>query len=43
MPNKWELTEIWHYIVDTAKTCDTAVTGHGVAEGTEFMHRTCTC
>ena len=25
------------------KTCDTAVTGHGVASGLEIGHRTCTC
>ena len=25
------------------KTCDTAVTGHGVASGPEFQNRTCTC
>ena len=25
------------------KTCDTAVTGRGVASGPEFQNRTCTC
>jgi hypothetical protein len=30
-------------LCNTAKTCDTMVTGHSVTEGTEFRHCTCTC